>query len=507
MADESAKPAVTDEAAVSFGRRITDLASAAPDAIAMVFAPKSGPDVAITRRELDDRSTQVARLLADRGVGPGRLIAVSLPNSLEHVYVTVGAWKAGGGVLPIRSDLPDWERERLLDVAGVVLLVGDVGESRFPVLTAAEVRASTDRPTDPLPDVVPVPAIAVASSGSTGRPKIIVSPLPGAAVPGATPPMASAYVELPERLPQLVPAPLYHTNGFSICHTTLFAGDLMVLMEKFDAAQAVDLIERYRLTCFAAVPTMLGRMARVEGLRERDLSSLLYVMQGGAACPDWIVEAWNDLVGPERFIMTYGSTERVGLTILCGLDWQTHRGSCGHGYDTDIRILDEAGNDVPTGTIGEIFMRKTDTTGPTFEYVGAEMPKRTDDGFTTIGDLGWLDGDGYLYIADRRVDMIVSGGANVFPAEVEAALSEHPAVHDVVVIGLPDPEWGRRVHAIVEATDPTAPPSAEDLDAYVRERIAAYKVPKGYEFVEKLPRTDAGKINRGVLTAEREATR
>lgn len=492
------------EEAISYGRRITMLAAADPDRPAFVFAPRSGPEVTVTRRELDRRSNQVARLLAEHGAGPGRLIALALPNSPEHVFTSVGAWKAGAGVLPVRYDLPDWERERLLEVAGVVLVVGDVGESAQPVLGREAIAASVALTDGPLPDVVPQPAVAVASSGSTGRPKVIVSPLPGAAVPGAVPPMPSAYLDLPEELPQLVPAPLYHTNGFSICQSMLFNGDVMVLMEKFDAAQAIDLIERRRIACFTAVPTMLARMARVDGVRDRDLSSLVYVMQGGSACPDWVVEAWNDLVGPEHFFMTYGSTERVGLTIMRGVDWLTHRGSCGAPYQTEIRILDDDGNDLAPGQIGEIFMRRPDDPLPQFEYVGADPPRRTDDGFTTIGDLGWVDGDGFLYIADRRVDMIVTGGANVFPAEVEAALSEHPQVNDVVVIGLPDPEWGRRVHAIVEPVDPADPPTPAALKSFARARLAAYKVPKDYELVDRIPRTDAGKVNRGTLTAERE---
>lgn len=492
----------TDEA-ISFGRRVSDLAAAEPDRPAFIYAPRAGTDLTVTRRTLDERSTQVARLLAEHGAGPGRLIALALPNSPEHVFTSVGAWKAGAGVLPVRYDLPDWERERLLDVAGVVLVVGDIEGSSRPVLSRADIAGSVDRSTEPLPDVVPQPAVAVASSGSTGRPKVIVSPLPGSAVPGAVPPMPSAYLDLPAELPQLVPAPLYHTNGFSICQSMLFSGELMVLMEKFDAEQAIDLIERHRIACFTAVPTMLARMARVDGVADRDLSSLVYVMQGGSACPDWVVEAWNDLVGPEHFFMTYGSTERVGLTIMRGVDWLTHRGSCGAPYQTEIRILDDDGNPRPTGEIGEIFMRRPDDPLPQFEYVGAEPPRRI-DGFTTIGDLGWVDDDGFLYIADRRVDMIVTGGANVFPAEVETALSEHPQVDDVVVIGLPDPEWGRRVHAVVAPVDPANPPTAEALRAFLRERIAAYKVPKDFEVVDRIPRTDAGKINRGALTAARE---
>lgn len=488
--------------AISFGRRVHDLARDAPTEVAVVFATTSGREVAITREELDRRSTQVARLLARRGVGLTGMVAIGLPNSPEHLYTALGAWKVGACVLPLRSDLPAWERDRLLAAAEASVLVG-TGGAPVPVITPADVAATETEPADPLPDVVAHPAIAMASSGSTGQPKLIVSPWPGAAIPGGTPPMPAAYLDLPDDLTQLIPAPLYHTNGFALAHVTIFNGDRIVLMERFDAARALDLIERHRVRCFAAVPTMLARMARVEGVRERDLSSLVYVIQGGASCPEWVVEAWIDLIGTERFFMTYGSTERVGLTLLRADEWLEHRGSAGRGHNTEIRILREDGREAAPGEVGEIYMRRTDQVGPTFEYRGAPPPPAA-DGFTSIGDLGWLDADGYLYVADRRSDMIVSGGANVFPAEVEAALSEHPGVHDVVVIGLADPEWGRRVHALVEPVDHAAPPSPAELDAHVRARLAAYKVPKAYEIVERIPRTEAGKVNRLELAAARE---
>jgi len=158
--------------------------------------------------------------------------------------------------------------------------------------------------------------------------------------------------------------------------------------------------------------------------------------------------------------------------------------------------------EVPAGEVGEIYMRST-TTGK-YGYLGSSQTlPMTADGFATAGDLGHLDEDGYLYIADRRVDMIVTGGANVFPAEVEAALSEHPGVADVVVIGLPDPEWGRRVHAVIEPVDTAAPPSEEDIRRFARQRLAGYKVPKSVEFVDRIPRSAATKVNRAQLVAER----
>jgi bile acid-coenzyme A ligase len=172
---------------------------------------------------------------------------------------------------------------------------------------------------------------------------------------------------------------------------------------------------------------------------------------------------------------------------------------------TELKILDENGDELPPGKVGEIFMRIKGTTAPVFDYLGSDRPKVTADGFTSVGDLGHVDEDGYLYSADRRKDLIISGGANVVPAEVEAAIGEHPWVADVAVIGLPDEDWGHRVHAIVVPTDPSQPPSAKDLETHCRERLARYKVPKSFELIDELPRTDMFKIRRSDLAAERSS--
>jgi bile acid-coenzyme A ligase len=153
--------------------------------------------------------------------------------------------------------------------------------------------------------------------------------------------------------------------------------------------------------------------------------------------------------------------------------------------------------------VGEIFMRPHGA-GPTYAYIGSPPAKGTPDGFTSVGDLGWVDAEGYLFLADRRVDLIITGGANVYPAEVEAALTEHPSVGDVAVIGVPDEDWGKRVHAVIQPRDPGDPPTVAALDAHCRERLASYKIPKSYEFVAQLPRDDAGKLRRSGLVAERE---
>jgi bile acid-coenzyme A ligase len=276
-----------------------------------------------------------------------------------------------------------------------------------------------------------------------------------------------------------------------------------VVMEKFDAARVVDVVERHRVTTFTATPTMLQRIADRPGVDDRDLSSLHWILQGAAPMPPSLVHRWADLIGAERLYMAYGMTEALGLTALRGDEWMTHPGSVGRGVrDTQIRILDDDGVPLPPGQIGGIFMRSPFYGGST--YLGQAPDLTETDGFRTAGDLGHLDQDGYLHLADRRADLIITGGANVFPAEVEAALIDHPQIADVVVIGLTDAEWGRRVHAVVEPADPADPPPPGDVIAYAKSRLAPYKVPKTVEFVAAVPRSAATKVNRGAMIRERE---
>jgi bile acid-coenzyme A ligase len=292
---------------------------------------------------------------------------------------------------------------------------------------------------------------------------------------------------------------MYHTNGFSPL-TYLLGGDRLVVLEKFDAATVVDVIERYRITNFTATPTMLARIAALPGIRQRDLSSVAWILQGAAVMPQALLHTWFDLLSPEQVVMAYGMTENLGLTALRGDEWLAHRGSVGRGFrDTEVQILDQQGQPVGPGELGEIYLRSPMSVG--YHYLGgAPLLPSTTDGFRTAGDIGRVDADGYLYIADRRSDMIITGGANVFPAEVECALAEHDDIADVVVIGLSDPEWGRRVHAVVQLANPL---SEQQIIAYAKARLAAYKVPKTVEFVDEIPRTAATKVNRSAMVEAR----
>jgi bile acid-coenzyme A ligase len=248
---------------------------------------------------------------------------------------------------------------------------------------------------------------------------------------------------------------------------------------------------------------MLQRIADLPGVDTRDLSSLAWVLQGAAPMPPSLVHRWAALIGAEKIVMAYGMTEAIGITALTGEEWMQHEGSVGRGIrETEVRILDDAGADLPAGEVGDIYMRSPSYGGSDYLGDAPQLPT-TPDGFQTVGDMGYVDDDGFLYVVDRRVDMIISGGANVFPAQVEHALIDHPKIADVVVVGLKDDTWGRRVHAIVEPADPSDPPTADEVIAYAKSRLAAYKVPKTVELVDEMPRSAATKVNRGRLVEAR----
>jgi bile acid-coenzyme A ligase len=478
----------------SYSSRFRHLATIRPDDVALVLVSVDGTEAALTWVGLDRRTNQLGRELATRGVGVGDRVALCLQNSVALVEAIVACWKVGAAPVPVRWDLPAWEQERVLQAidAALVLAPADLGW-----IAGTEALDGS-----PLPDVTPPHTHAICSSGSTGTPKVILMNRPGTWERETSLPFPSAWLEVPRPQVILTPTQLYHTNGFATMQS-MVGGDTVVLMEKFDAARVVDLVERHRATTFTATPTMLQRIADLPGIDERDLSSIVWVLQGAAVIPPSLVHRWIDLIGAERLYMAYGMTEGVGLAAIRADEWLARPGSVGRGYrDTLVSIRDADGNELPPGEIGDIYMRSP-TSGLYIYLGGAPRLPEAEDGFGTAGDMGFLDADGFLTIVDRRVDMIITGGANVYPAEVESALADHPAIADVVVIGLADPEWGRRVHAIVAPADPAAPPSAAEVIAYAKARLAPYKVPKTVELVDEIPRSEATKVSRQELVAAR----
>jgi bile acid-coenzyme A ligase len=482
------------EDVVSIASRIRQLAAERPDELAFRHVALDGGEPALSYRELDRRSSQLAGALAARGLAFGDILGLGLRNSPQFVLSVFAAWKLGAVPVPVRWDVPGWELDRLREVITprVYLSHGDV----------PWIDATAGLGVPGLPDAISPQVHGICSSGSTGTPKVILIERPAVYASRQAAPYMAMWRPVPRPQTILVLAPMYHINGFSMLNY-LLAGDRLVVMEKFDAARVVEVIERYRVSTFTAPPTMLQRIADLPGIDDRDLSSIDWILQGAAPVPPSLVHRWAALIGAERIVMAYGMTEGLGVTALRADEWMTREGSVGRGQlGTELRILDAAGNELPAGQIGEIYLRSSFYGG--YRYLGDAPPMRqADDGFATAGDMGHLDADGYLYLADRRVDIIITGGANVFPAEVEAALIDHPEIADVVVIGLRDAEWGRRVHAVIQPAHPDAPPAAAVLISYAKSRLAPYKVPKTIEIVSAIPRSEATKVNRGALVAAR----
>lgn len=484
-----------DDSGVPFGARLQDLAEQRGDELAVVILAPDGAPHKLTFAQLDARANQWGRALTAVGAGTGSLVALPIPNSAHLVLATLGCWKIGAVPVPMRWDLPDWERSRVLAVIDPAVIVDE--QNRHALAARAG-----DQSQAPLPVVVSPNANGICSSGSTGLPKVILTLAQGVWTPEESFPFLAAWTPTAQPQTILVPAPMYHTNGFSPL-TYLLGGDRLVVLEKFNAAAFVDAIECYRITNFTATPTMLARIAALPDIFQRDLSSIAWILQGAAVMPHALLRTWFDLLSPEQVVMAYGMTEGLGITALRGDEWLAHPGSVGRGFrDTEVRILDPRGRSLGPGELGEVYLRSPMSAG--YRYLGgAPLLPSTPEGFRSAGDLGHVDADGYLYIADRRNDMIITGGANVFPAEVECALVEHDDIADVVVIGLADPEWGRRVHAVVQLADPATPLTERQVIAYAKTRLAAYKVPKTVEFIDEIPRTAATKVNRSAMIEAR----
>jgi bile acid-coenzyme A ligase len=480
---------------VSFAGRIRELGRKHYAEQAMWYIAADGGEVAFTWGELDDRSSQLAAALFERDVGLGDRLAIALPNSPQLVLSVLAAWKLGAVPVPMRWDLPDWELSRLEEAVAAKVWLGTRDIDWIDSTTIREV--------PDLPDVVSPQAHGICSSGSTGLPKVTIANRPGVFDPLLTTPFAEAWGrKIPRPQNIIVLGPMYHVNGFAGL-LYMLAGDRLFIMEKFDASRVVDVIERHRISAFNCTPVMLKRMADLPGIGDRDLSSIESITQGAAPMPPYLVHRWAQLIGAERIIMAYGMSENLGLTAIRGDEWMGHEGSVGRpSRGTEVRIIGPDGQEQPPGEVGDIYLRSQSYGGSIYLGITPQLPV-TEDGFRSVGDLGYLDEDGYLYLVDRRVDMIISGGVNIFPAEVETALMDHPKIADVVVIGLKDDEWGRRVHAIIQPADPLHPPTSEEVRSYAKSRLHPFKVPKTIEIVDAIPRSAATKVNRGALIEAR----
>lgn len=476
---------------ISFVNQLRRLAAERPDSVAITCQGES-----VTRAELLERGGDLAVHLQGLGVATGDLVTVALPNSIDWFVSYVAIWLLGATPQPVSSRLPQRELEALIELADPPVVIGAPdgaieGRHTIPVGFRAP-RADASG----LPDVISPAWKAPTSGGSTGRPKLIVSGDPAVMDETAPPPLM-----MDPGGCLVMPGPLYHNGPAVWSVQALLNGVTVALMPRFDAEGTLAEIEQHRGSVLYMVPTMMKRIWRLpEDVRLRyDLSSLRVVWHLAEPCPEWLKQCWIDWLGPERIMELYAGTEAQTATIITGAEWLAHRGSVGRAQPDSIMITDADGNEVPTGEMGEVWMRSLRGT-PTYRYVGATARTR-EGGWESLGDMGRLDADGYLYLGDRASDMILSGGANIYPAEVEAAIQEHPGVQSCAVIGLPDEDRGAVIHAIIEAA--TVAVGEDELRTFLAERLVTYKIPRTFEYVDFPLRGDDGKVRRSALRAER----
>jgi len=485
---------------VTFGEALDHYATLRPKEPQLLCALQDGSVATLTREQVRHWSNRLACALMEAGVDVGVIVPIDLPTGNTFLVAAAAVFKAGGTPMPVSYRLPAPERSALLALAEPIVVVSDRGGD-YPVINPME-HAYGDIVTEALPRRVTQPIKALASGGSTGKPKLILTTGAFEQNLGQIP--VAQMLRIREEDLKYSPGPLYHNGPFWFSVNTLFSGATVLLNERFDATRAIELIEEYKPTVLNLVPTMMQRMLRARNWESADLSAVRVIWHLAAPCPAWAKRGFIDKFGGETVLELWAATEATGLTVIDGNDWLAHPGSVGKPYGTEVLIVDADRKPLPNGQVGEIFTRFAGLDAP-YEYRGSAPLETVGEGFASVGDLGWLDDEGYLYLADRRTDMIISGGANIFPAEIEAVISTHPEVVDVAVIGLKDEDLGRRVHAVIEPKDINAPPGVADIQALCEQQLVRYKVPRGFEFVAQLPRNDAGKIRRSAMRDERES--
>ncbi len=478
-----------------------------------------------TFRELNDNANRLARALRARGLQAGDAVALVCSNRPEFVEVVYACNRAGLRYTPVNWHLTAEEVAYIVGDCEAKALIADARFAELMVEAAAlspdaHVRLAIDGAIDGFDAYAQILAAQdgadledpqlggrmLYTSGTTGKPKGVMRP-PTYTTRRTATSAAAKYAPGQGQL-HLCTGPLYHAAplGFSMV-IPLGAGVGIVLMDKWDAEETLRLTAQHRITHTHMVPTMFHRMLRLpeEVRRGHDISSMQYIVHGAAPCPVVTKKAMMDWFGPiiwEYYAATEGSGSAVGPE-----QWLKKPGTVGKpATDDHIQIFDDGGEPCPPNQPGTIYLKVLK--GAEFEYY--KDPDKTSKArrgtHFTLGDVGYLDEDGFLFLTDRSANLIISGGVNIYPAEVEAVLLQHPAVHDVAVIGVPNPDWGEEVKGVVEMSDDQGDRDAlaEELVTFCRERLAHYKCPRSIDFIEQLPRHDNGKLYKRRL---REAYR
>jgi acyl-CoA synthetase (AMP-forming)/AMP-acid ligase II len=495
------------------------VAKRVPDKPAFIMAT-SGETV--TYRQLDERSNQAAQLFWSLGLRPGDHIAFCMENHPRFFELCWAAQRSGLYFTAISSRLTAGEAEYIVNDSEARVFVtsaakADLARELLGRCPGVEARYMTDeviegyasweeavasQPTEPL-EAELEGAQMLYSSGTTGRPKGVKHPLSKASA-GSPPPLmmliTAAYGGNEDSI-YLSPAPLYHAAPLAYNMAFQRVGATCIIMESFDPVEALRLIEAHRVTHSQWVPTMFVRMLKLpESSRSGyDLSSLQVAIHAAAPCPVPVKEAMIDWWG-NVIHEYYAGTEGNGFVMINSEEWLEHRGSVGRSPNAVIHILDDEGLELSPGEIGTIYFESD----VKFEYHNA--PDKTanatsQQGWTTLGDVGYVDEEGWLYLTDRKAHMIISGGVNIYPQEAENRLITHPKVQDVAVIGVPNDDFGEEVKAVVQPMDmmDAGPELAEELMDFCRQELAAIKCPRSVDFEEELPRHPTGKLYKRLL--------
>jgi bile acid-coenzyme A ligase len=425
---------------------------------------------------LDERSAAWAQFLVERGVRHGDLVGFALPNGPDFIALTFGIYRAGATPAPLSAKLPLAEREAIIETMKPALFVTN---------------ETPDEDTRVLPPYPVSPSWkACTSGGSTGRPKVIVD----GRIAGFT--ERTEFIGIPADKAILVPGPLYHNAPFSAAIFGLWRGCTVVTMDRFDAQGALKLIDREKVSWAIMVPTMMHRIWQLpnDAQTSYDLSSWEMVVHTAAPMAAWLKQEWIKKFGPDHIWEVYGATEGLVRCWIGGREWLERPGSVGRPIGgAELRILDEDGNQLPAGTEGEIYAMPPGGPRSSYQYIGANR-RATADGWESVGDIGHLDQDGYLFLSDRRTDLIISGGVNIWPAEVEAAILRHPSVRSCAVQGVSDPDLGQQVEAIIETDDKSL--DLASLSAFLSDYLVRSKHPRSLKCQPEPIRDDAGKFRK-----------
>ncbi|MEZ5708225.1 MAG: acyl-CoA synthetase [Blastomonas sp.] len=476
-----------------------------------------------TYAELDKASNRVARYFRKCGLNTGDKVALCLENHPNYFDLIWGAQRSGLVYVVISCRLTAPEIAYILQDSGAKLLISSTYmEQVLPgvaeecpdipqlVFGAGDDRdaaaAFADMPDTPIADEEPGAAM-LYSSGTTGRPKGIIRQAPdadGIAFQDSLTMLAQAAFSFAFDTIYLSPAPLYHAAPLGWCMSVHKLGGTVVMMDKFDPEDALAFIEKYEVNCSQWVPTHFVRMLKLpEEVRAKyDVSTLRSAVHAAAPCPVPVKEAMIGWWGPV-LNEYYAGSEGNGFTFVGSKDWMTHKGTVGRSMLGPVHICDEDGNELPVRSEGLVYFEG----GGQFSYHNDPQKTREathERGWTTLGDVGWVDEEGFLYLTDRKSFMIISGGVNIYPQEIENLLVTHPGIADAAVIGAPDPDMGEKVVAVVQPLDPASADDAlrTDITAYLRQSLSGVKMPRQIDFRDELPRHPTGKLYKRLLRDE-----